>query len=180
MGCSETPALTPDPSPNGWARGAPRKGSDIRRDETSSGHADSTLSGVFGLKRQPRAANPTGGPGTNRHQPPISQSAADFASRGHQAHQHAERGHRGNCALRTKARWRPTWRADFSVMQRDARLVFGAWCLLFGTWCFDSLRTVEESQLHRRGRAHARARLQDPVPELWELPDVNSPVASSR
>src|SRR5439155_8005446 len=78
VGCSETPALTPDPSPNGWARGAPRKGSDIRRDETSSGHADSTLSGVFGLKRQPRAANPNGGPGTNRHQPPISQSAADF------------------------------------------------------------------------------------------------------
>src|SRR5439155_27113890 len=40
-----TSALTPDPSPIGWARGAPRRGRKLRHDEASSDLRFSTSSG---------------------------------------------------------------------------------------------------------------------------------------
>ena len=42
-------ALTPDPSPIGWARGAPRRGRSMRRDVTRLGGRFSTRSGVLRL-----------------------------------------------------------------------------------------------------------------------------------
>jgi len=47
-------ALTPDPSPIGWASGAPRRGRKLRRDEASSDHCFSTRSGLLNLPMESR------------------------------------------------------------------------------------------------------------------------------